>query len=120
MTKSSSLINRNVIAQGRRTSIRLEPQMWNALREIAAREKMTVNELCTLIDQNPRRPSSLTSAIRLFIMMYFKAAATEAGHRQAGHGKLKDRLALKGTVIDVKQDKSKTSFEQEAGRARAI
>lgn len=92
------LSNRNVTVNGRRTSMRLEQEMWEALREICRREEMTVHELCSLIDDR-RGLSSLTAATRVFILMYFRAAATDEGHATAGHGKrinpeLLDRLGL--------------------------
>ena len=83
----STLINRNVFVGDRRTSLRLEPAMWDALAEICRREEITVHDLCELIDER-RRASSLTAAIRVFIVTYFRAAATEEGHASTGHGML--------------------------------
>jgi predicted DNA-binding ribbon-helix-helix protein len=82
---ASTLINRNVTVMGRRTSVRLEQAMWDALEEICRREHKVLNQLVTEID-HVRRESSLTAAIRVTIMLYFKLAATERGHVQAGHG----------------------------------
>src|SRR5262245_6447590 len=81
----STLVSRNVTVGGRRTSLRLEPPMWDALAEIARRESMTVHQLCTQVEIR-RRESSLTAAIRVFALSYFRAAATEDGHERAGHG----------------------------------
>ena len=64
--------------------IRLEPAMWQALREISAREGKTLHALVTEIERR-RDQSSLTAAIRVFLLDYFRAAATEEGHRRAGH-----------------------------------
>lgn len=94
----NTLSNRNVTVNGRRTSMRLEQEMWDALREICRREDMTVHELCSLIDDR-RGLSSLTAATRVFILMYFRAAATDEGHATASHGKqiprhLMDRLGI--------------------------
>ncbi len=83
----STLVNRNIFLGDRRTSLRLEPAMWDALAEICRREGMTSHELCHLIDRR-RQASSLTAAIRVFIMAYFKSAATEEGHARIGHGAL--------------------------------
>jgi len=83
--RSSTLVNRNVTIRGRRTSLRLEPLMWEALYEIARREGLTIHELCTLV-QDRRQESTLTAAIRVFILIYFREAATEDGHELAGHG----------------------------------
>ncbi len=84
---ASTLVNRNVTIGRRRTSLRLEPAMWDALEEICRREDMSQHELCAMIDER-RRASSLTAAIRVFIINYFRAAATEAGHASIGHGAL--------------------------------
>jgi hypothetical protein len=40
--------------------------------------------------KNPR--TSLTAAIRVFLMLYFRAASTEDGHGRAGHGNFKNML----------------------------
>ncbi len=81
----STLVNRNVTVAGHRTSIRLEPAMWDALGQICAREQATLNEIVTAIHRQ-RAESSLTAAIRVYLLSYFRAAATEEGHRGAGHG----------------------------------
>lgn len=83
---SSSLINRNVVVDGRRTSIRLEADMWDALTEVCQREGCRIHELATMVNST-RRESTLTAAIRVFIMNYYRAAATEQGHARSGHGK---------------------------------
>lgn len=80
------LQNRNVRLRGLRTSLRLEPAMWDALEEICRRESCSINEICSLIDEQ-RHGSTRTAALRAFILYYFRAAATENGHRRAGHGR---------------------------------
>ncbi len=70
---ASTLVNRNVIIAGRRTSLRLEPALWDALREVCRREGMTRHELCTWINRR-RRASTLTAAVRVFIVSYFRLA----------------------------------------------
>ncbi|MBK9584676.1 MAG: ribbon-helix-helix domain-containing protein [Alphaproteobacteria bacterium] len=82
----STLVSRNVTVYGRRTSIRLEPEMWEALKDVAKKEKCSVHNLCTLVFLRKNGDTSLTAAIRVFLMLYFKAAATEGGHQKAGHG----------------------------------
>ncbi|WP_350186410.1 ribbon-helix-helix domain-containing protein [Thalassobaculum sp.] len=56
---------------GRRTSMRLEPQMWDAIETIAKLEGMSINRLCAEIDQR-RRDVGLTSATRVFIISYYR------------------------------------------------
>ncbi|WP_375593889.1 ribbon-helix-helix domain-containing protein [Algihabitans albus] len=82
----STLLSRNVTVDGRRTSLRLERLMWDALGEIAEREQLSANALVTRIAER-RAASSLTAAVRVFIVSYFRAAATDDGHRKAGHGR---------------------------------
>ena len=85
LRSASTLINRNVTVGGRRTSMRLEPAMWEALQQVCTRESKSLNELVTEIDRQ-RSESSLTAAIRVYLLRYFSAAATDEGHRLAGHG----------------------------------
>jgi predicted DNA-binding ribbon-helix-helix protein len=82
---ASTLINRNVTVAGHRTSMRLEPLMWDALHQLCRRENKSLNEVVTEIDRQ-RSESSLTAAIRVHLLRYFAAAATDEGHRIAGHG----------------------------------
>ncbi len=83
----SSLVLRNVTVRGRRTSLRLEQAMWDALAEIARREGTSMSGLCSRVDER-RVASSLTAAVRVYVMSYYRAAATESGHASAGHGTL--------------------------------
>ncbi len=71
-------IRRNVYVAGRRTSVSMEPVMWDSLKEIGEREGMTANQLCTLIDAK-RRGAGLTAAIRVFIISYYRVLLLEAG-----------------------------------------
>lgn len=73
----SSLVTRNVVVGGHRTSVRLEPVMWEALQEIARLQRRTIHDLVTTIDRN-RTASSLTAAIRVYIVDFYRAAASPA------------------------------------------
>jgi predicted DNA-binding ribbon-helix-helix protein len=86
------MVARNVTIAGRRTSLRIAPEMWEALQEAADRENISLHELCTAISKR-RAGHSMTAAIRVYLLSYFRAAATEAGHRSAGHGTLKRKSA---------------------------
>jgi predicted DNA-binding ribbon-helix-helix protein len=82
----STLISKNITVDGHRTSVRLEPAMWNSLVEICRRERASIHMICSAIAQHKPAETSLTAAIRVFIMSYFRAAATEEGHAKSGHG----------------------------------
>ncbi len=86
-TSTTTLVNRNVRIGQRRTSLRLDPASWDALEEICQREGMTRHELCTRID-GLDIASSFTASVRVFILTYFRSAATGKGHADAGHGAL--------------------------------
>lgn len=80
------LISRNVTVGGHRTSVRLEKDMWAGLREICQREHASLQEVCTVISDHRPAGASMTAAIRVFVMAYFRSASTEEGHNRAGHG----------------------------------
>jgi predicted DNA-binding ribbon-helix-helix protein len=61
--------------------------MWEALQEICRREQRSIHDICAFIESQ-RGASSRTAAVRVFILRYFRAAATEGGHSAAGHGQL--------------------------------
>jgi predicted DNA-binding ribbon-helix-helix protein len=69
---------RNIVVAGHRTSVRLEPIMWDALHDIARRLQMTVHGLVTVIDSQ-RTASSLTAAIRVYIGNFYRTAAVLPG-----------------------------------------
>jgi predicted DNA-binding ribbon-helix-helix protein len=84
---SSRLINRNVVAERGRTSMRLEPELWDALAEICVRERQDINRLVREIEATGHR-CGRTSAVRVFVLKYFRDAASDAGHEVANHGNL--------------------------------
>ncbi len=83
----SRLINRNVVAERGRTSMRLEPELWDALSEICDREGQDMSALVRKVEQRGH-VGGRTSAVRVFVLAYFHEAATETGHGVAGHGAL--------------------------------
>lgn len=87
----SRLINRNVIAERGRTSMRLEPELWDRLTEICEREAQDMSTLVRQIEA-AGHSGGRTSAVRVFILEYIYAATTEAGHASAGHGPLMRRM----------------------------
>ncbi len=101
-TTKSTLISRNITVLGKRTSVRLEPEMWRALKDIARRESCTIHDLCSLIALRKNVHTSLTAAIRVFLMLYYRAAATEEGHKKAGHGDFDSMKVRAGMPADWK------------------
>jgi len=81
----SRLVNRNITAGAGRTSMRLEPEVWDALREVCLREGIELRELIRNVERTAT-PGGRTSAVRVHVLEYFRAAATAEGHDKAGHG----------------------------------
>ena len=93
----TTLVNRNIRIAGHRTSIRLEPAMWSALHEVCLREHASLHDIATRI-AGTRSESTMTAAIRVYLLGYFQAAATDDGHRRAGHGAVARRYSDDGDV----------------------
>jgi predicted DNA-binding ribbon-helix-helix protein len=70
---ASTLVSRNITIRGRRTSIRLEPGMWDALHEVARARGQTIHQFCSEVDAN-RQESSLTAAIRMALLEHYRQA----------------------------------------------
>lgn len=82
------LIGKNISVGQRRTSIRLEASMWEALDDICRRERAPRSLIAQAVDRRRPRSLNLTAAIRVFILAYFRAAVTPQGHVQARHNKI--------------------------------
>ena len=63
-----------VTVSNRRTALRLEPQVLDALGEILDRENLTRHALLTAIDSR-RGNRPLASAVRVFILVYYRELA---------------------------------------------
>lgn len=94
---------RTLMVDGQELTLRIEASYWRAVEEVCARENLTVEDLigdvqARLLEQSPRgarrrlyggvtnSPVSIANAVRIFVVGYFRRAATETGHMQAGHG----------------------------------
>jgi predicted DNA-binding ribbon-helix-helix protein len=71
------LTKRSVIMSGHKTSVSLEAPFWQALHEIATARGMTRSALIASIDEK-RSEGNLSSALRVFVLEHFRAAAREA------------------------------------------
>lgn len=68
--RSNSLKIRKIKIGDKYTSVRLEPQVWRILKEVADEHGCTVNDLCQMVYERKGDKSSLTSAIRTFLISY--------------------------------------------------
>lgn len=122
----STLVSRNVTVLDKRTSVRLEPEMWSSLQEIAGREQCSIHDICSLVYLKKSAKTSLTAAIRVFLMLYYRAAATEEGHMRAGHGDfrrmlLRSRVSQEETnVFPFEQNKKRKSADRAAAESASL
>ena len=70
----SPVERRSVLLGDRKTSVSLEQAFWNCMKEISRERGKTLSELVSEIDDN-RQQGNLSSAIRLFVLDYFRATA---------------------------------------------
>ncbi len=67
-------VKHSLTLHGHRTSVSLEPEFWQAFREIAARSGKALNELAAEIDA-ARGDQGLASAIRLAVLRDLRSGA---------------------------------------------
>jgi len=73
----SSLVMHNLVVDGHRTTVRLEPAIWDVLRDIADQQDVTVHNLVSAINRQ-HIASSLSSAIRAYVVVYLSAGLPDA------------------------------------------
>ena len=66
-------VKHSLTLRGHRTSVSLEDDFWEAFRQIAAEKGKSVNALAAEIDEARGFESGLASAIRLYVLQYFKS-----------------------------------------------
>ncbi len=70
------ILKRSIIINGRKTSVSLEEDFWDGLREIADREKLTRSALVERIAEH-HDGVNLSSSIRVFIINHFQTRRTK-------------------------------------------
>jgi two-component system, cell cycle response regulator CpdR len=72
---ASPIKKRSIFVSRRKTSVSLEQEFWDALKEIAAARRTTMTELIGSINQG-RSQGNLSSTLRLFVLESFREPAT--------------------------------------------
>jgi predicted DNA-binding ribbon-helix-helix protein len=67
----SAVVKRSIVIAGHKTSVSLEDEFWESLKEIAGERGVTLGELVRTIDGN-RNNTNLSSAIRLFVLGFYR------------------------------------------------
>jgi predicted DNA-binding ribbon-helix-helix protein len=81
----SPVVKRSIVVAGHKTSVSLEEAFWNGMKEISGLRDMTLSELVGEIDSN-RQQGNLSSAIRLFVLDYFRTRAASAAPDSKSQG----------------------------------
>jgi predicted DNA-binding ribbon-helix-helix protein len=76
----SVVIKRSVALAGHKTSVSLEDAFWKGLKEIARQRDMTLSDLIASID-NDRQYGNLSSAIRLFVLDFYRGGRASASRQ---------------------------------------
>ena len=63
---------RSIVRNGQKTSVSLESEFWEDLREIASQKKIKLTRLIRQIDRT-RTGTNLSSAIRVFVFNHLRA-----------------------------------------------
>ena len=71
----SSIIKRSIVIGGHKTSISLEDAFWRGLKDICDVRGTTLSSQVQAIDAERKGGANLSSAVRLFVLDYFRAVA---------------------------------------------
>jgi len=86
----SVVIKRSILLNGRKTSISLENEFWDALNEIAARANVKLSKVLEKIDQD-RTNINLSSAVRVFVFSYFRALSEKGSSSETNSHFIDDK-----------------------------
>jgi predicted DNA-binding ribbon-helix-helix protein len=87
----SPVVKRSIVVAGHKTSVSLEDAFWAGLKEIAGGRHLTLSDMVAAIDSE-RRHGNLSSAIRLFVLDFYRRQLSElkaggpAAHDMMGRG----------------------------------
>jgi predicted DNA-binding ribbon-helix-helix protein len=79
----SPVVKRSIVIAGHKTSVSLEDAFWTSLKEIANAREMTLSDMVASIDSD-RSHGNLSSAIRLFVLDYYRMQIGEEPTTQPG------------------------------------
>jgi len=77
----SPVIKRSIVIAGHKTSVSLEDAFWQGLKQIAGDRDLTLSDLVARIDTE-RRQGNLSSAIRLFVLDFYRAGSNASRANQ--------------------------------------
>jgi predicted DNA-binding ribbon-helix-helix protein len=77
----SPVVKRSIILAGHKTSVSLEDEFWEGLKEIAGKQLMTLSTLVDTIDAQ-RQQGNLSSALRVFVLEHYRSQIPKVEGRE--------------------------------------
>jgi predicted DNA-binding ribbon-helix-helix protein len=68
---------RSIEVKGKRTSVSLEQEFWDAFREIAALKRIRLSDLACEISISYGDQPNLSSGIRIFVLSHYRRLAAD-------------------------------------------
>ena len=79
----SAVLKRSIVVDGHKTSVSLEDAFWEGLKEIGLERRISLSQLVAAID-GQRQHGNLSSAIRLFVLDFYRNGRTEPKDEREG------------------------------------
>ncbi|MBV9565002.1 MAG: ribbon-helix-helix domain-containing protein [Bradyrhizobium sp.] len=76
--EKSPVVKRSIVIGGHKTSVSLEDAFWTGIKEISGERSLTLSQLVSEIDEG-RAHGNLSSAVRLFVLDYYKGRSVAVG-----------------------------------------
>ena len=67
----SRILKRSIMIAGHGTSVSLEPEFWEGLKELARHRRISLAQLVASLDAD-RQEGNLSSALRLAVLAYYR------------------------------------------------
>ena len=72
----SRILKRSIMIAGHGTSVSLEPEFWEGLKELAHHRRMSLAQLVAGLDAE-RQEGNLSSALRLAVLAFYRDRTSE-------------------------------------------
>ena len=68
----SRILKRSIMIAGHGTSVSLEPEFWEGLKELANHHRISLAQLVAHLDAERQEEGNLSSALRLAVLAYYR------------------------------------------------
>lgn len=96
----SPVVKRSIVIAGHKTSVSLEDAFWTGLKDIATARELTLSDLVATVDTD-RLHGNLSSAIRLFVLDYYRAQGDE---ERAARGETREAATARARSSVLRAD----------------